>query len=64
MQLHYLEVVTPEVDATCATYAQLHGVTYGEPGAGLGNARPMALPGHDTFVIYIQGDIHHAPWQN
>lgn len=45
MQLHYLEIVTPEVDATCATYAQLHGVTFGAPEAGLGNARTATLEG-------------------
>ena len=26
MHIHYLEVVTTEVDAVCATYAQLYGV--------------------------------------
>jgi len=25
MQVHYLEIVTKDVDAVCATYAQLHG---------------------------------------
>ena len=44
MQLHYLEIVTPDVDATCAAYAQLHGVSFADPEAGLGNARTAALP--------------------
>jgi len=43
MQVHYLEIVTPEVDATCAALATLHGVTFGEPEAGLGNSRTAAL---------------------
>ena len=43
MQVHYLEVVTPEVDATCAALAKLHGVTFSEPEPGLGNARTAAL---------------------
>lgn len=42
MQIHYLEIVTPEVDATCAVYERLHGVSFGEPEAGLGNARTAA----------------------
>jgi predicted enzyme related to lactoylglutathione lyase len=43
MQVHYLEIVTPEVDATCAALAKLHGVTFGEPEPGLGNARTAEL---------------------
>lgn len=43
MKVQYLEIVTPDVDATCAAYAELHGVTFGPPDAGLGNARTAAL---------------------
>jgi len=113
MQIHYLEVVTKQVDAVCAAYAAGNGVRFGEPDTGLGNARtaalqgggmvgvrapmreteepvvrpywlvddieaalaaavkaggevahpPMEIPGHGTFAIYIQGDIHHGLWQ-
>jgi predicted enzyme related to lactoylglutathione lyase len=113
MQIYYLEIVTPEVDAVCAAYAAAHEVQFGQPDAGLGNARtaplpggglvgvraplrdteqpvvrpywlvndieaavaaavasggvvahpPMALPGHGTFAIYIQGGIDHGFWQ-
>jgi predicted enzyme related to lactoylglutathione lyase len=45
MQIHYLEIVTKEVDAVCAAYAAEHGVRFGEPDAGLGNARTAAFPG-------------------
>lgn len=45
MQVQYLEFVTPEVDAVCATYAQLYGVTFSEPVAELGGARTAELPG-------------------
>ncbi len=44
MKIHYLEIVTPDVDATCKTYEQLHGVTFGNPDANLGNARTAKLP--------------------
>lgn len=40
----YLEIVTPEVEATCQTYERLHGVKFGEPNARLGNARTARLP--------------------
>jgi predicted enzyme related to lactoylglutathione lyase len=113
MQVHYLEIVTNEVDAVCGTYARLHGVTFSAPEAGLGNARtaslpdggllgvrapmheteepvvrpyllvddveaaaraaveggaeiahpPMAIPGHGSFAIVIQGGIQHGLWQ-
>jgi len=45
MRIHYLEVVTKEVAAVCAAYAGAIGVQFGEPDAGLGNARTAALSG-------------------
>jgi uncharacterized protein len=45
MKIHYLEVVTKEADAVCAAYAAAHGVQFGVPVAGLGNARTAALLG-------------------
>ena len=44
MKIHYLEIVTRDVDGVCATYARLHGVEFSEPEAALGNARTAALP--------------------
>ncbi len=45
MRIHYLEIVTKEVDAVCAAYAAAHGVPFGAPDAALGNARTAALEG-------------------
>ena len=45
MQIHYLEIVTKEVDAVCAAYAAANGVQFGEPDPGLGNARTAQMPG-------------------
>ncbi len=58
MQVHYLEVVTPEVDATCAALEQLHGVRFSEPEAGLGNARTAALDGGG--LIGVRAPMHEA----
>ncbi len=58
MQVHYLEVVTPEVDATCAALAKLHGVTFSEPEAGLGNARTAALANGGR--IGVRAPMHEA----
>ena len=113
MRVHYLEIVTKNVDAVCAAYTAAHGATFGKPDAGLGHARtaalaggglvgvraplheteqpvirpywlvddiekalaasvasgavvahpPLEIPGHGTFAIYIQGDVHHGLWQ-
>ena len=43
--VQYLEVVTPDVDATCAAWEKLHGVSFGKPEAALGNARTATLKG-------------------
>ncbi len=43
--IQYLEIVTPDVNATCDALEQTHGVRFGEPDAGFGNARKAALEG-------------------
>lgn len=45
MKIHYLEIVTKDVDAVCASYASAHDVQFGEPDARLGNARTATLAG-------------------
>ncbi len=58
MQVHYLEIVTQEVDATCATYAQLHGVTFGEADPSLGNARTATLA--NGGMIGVRAPMHKS----
>lgn len=45
MQIHYLEIVTKDVDAVCAGYAAASAVEFGAPDPGLGNARTATLLG-------------------
>ncbi|MEM1104505.1 MAG: hydroxylase [Pseudomonadota bacterium] len=45
MQVHYLEIVTPNVEATCDILAAHHDVAFGEPVAVLGGARVANLQG-------------------
>ena len=45
MKIQYLEIVTKDVGAVCAAYATAHKVRFGEPVAGLGNARTATLVG-------------------
>jgi len=58
MQIHYLEIVTKEVDAGCAAYAAVNGVQVGKPNAGLGNARTAALPGGG--MLGVRAPMHDA----
>lgn len=58
MQLQYLEIVTPDVDAVCATYAKVHGLQFGEPEAALGGARTADLAGGGR--IGIRAPMHEA----
>ena len=58
MQIHYLEIVTKDVDATCTDYAQLHGVTFSESEADLGNARTAALA--NGGMIGVRAPMHES----
>jgi len=44
MPIHYLEIVTPDVDAVCAAWTAASGLKFGEPEAALGNARTAPSP--------------------
>ncbi|MFH1754806.1 MAG: hydroxylase [Candidatus Latescibacterota bacterium] len=58
MQIHYVEIVTKDVEAVCTAYAATNGVHFGEPDAGLGNARTTALPGGG--LIGVRAPMHEA----
>lgn len=58
MQIHYLEIVTNEVDAVCSGYAAAHGVEFSEPEAGLGNARTAKLPGDG--IVGVRAPMHET----
>ena len=51
MHVQYLEIVTPDVDAICAQYSKLHGVTFGVPDPNLGGARTAMLTGGGMLGI-------------
>lgn len=51
MQISYLEIVTPDVEAVCKTYSQLHGVTFGDGDPALGGARTTKLAGGGTLGV-------------
>ena len=43
--VHYLEIVTPDVEAACRLYAEVHGWRFEPMGPELGQAWVAALPG-------------------
>lgn len=45
MKIHYLEIVTADVDAVCAAYASANDVHFSDPVPELGNARTAPLTG-------------------
>ena len=61
MQVHYLEIVTPEVDSLCKQYSAVHGVTFGDPDASLGNARTAKVDGGGMIGIRAPMRADEAP---
>jgi predicted enzyme related to lactoylglutathione lyase len=43
MRVHYLEVVTTDVEAACKLYSAMHGVNFGDADANLEGARTAPL---------------------
>ena len=58
MTVQYLEIVTPDVDATCSALETLHGVTFGQPDTALGNARTATLNGGG--MIGVRAPMHEG----
>ena len=61
MLVQYLEIVTPDVDATCASLEKLHGVRFGEADAGLGYARTAALESGGLIGVRAPLAEHEEP---
>lgn len=58
MPIHYLEIVTRDVDGMCAVYAAANGLRFGETDAGLGGARTAALPGGG--LVGVRAPLHES----
>jgi predicted enzyme related to lactoylglutathione lyase len=56
MQIHYLEIVTTDVDASCGLYSAIHGVTFGDADPNLGGARTIKIP--NGGMIGIRAPMH------
>jgi predicted enzyme related to lactoylglutathione lyase len=58
MNIHYLEIVSRDVDGVCATYERLHGVEFSKPEPALGNARTATLP--NGRRVGVRAPMHEA----
>jgi len=61
MRVHYLEVVTSDVNAVCSTYERLHGLKFGPPDSTLGGARVAKNPGGGLLGIRAPMSDAEAP---
>jgi predicted enzyme related to lactoylglutathione lyase len=59
--IHYLEIVTRDVDSACALYEALHGLSFGPPDPDLGGARVAEWP--DGSLVGIRAPLaeHESP---
>ena len=58
MQIHYLEIVTPEVEATCAALSAQHQVVFSAPEPSFGGARTAQIEGGGR--IGVRAPMHEA----
>jgi len=58
LRVRYLEIVTPDRDATCELLEQVHGLSFGEPVPELGNARCAPLEGGGR--LGVRAPMHEA----
>jgi predicted enzyme related to lactoylglutathione lyase len=61
MAVHYLEIVTNDVDTLTALYQRIHGLSFGPPDADLGEAHVATRP--DGTLIGIRKPLaaHEEP---
>lgn len=55
MKVHYLEIVSRDVEAVCKAYETVHSVSFGEPNELLGGARTCTLA--DESIVGVRGPL-------
>ena len=58
LRVEYLEILTPEVEATCEALEALHGVTFSKPETVLGGSRTATLAGGGR--LGVRAPMHEA----
>lgn len=58
MKMHYLEIISIDVEAVCRAYEATHGVTFSEPDAMLGGARTITLA--DGSMVGVRAPLRKS----
>ena len=58
VRMHYLEIVSTDVDMVCSAYAAANDLQFGEPQAELGNARTARSD--DGCIVGVRAPMHDA----
>jgi len=55
MKVHYLEIVSHDVDGVCSAYEKAHSISFSEADELLGGARTCTLP--DGSIVGVRGPL-------
>lgn len=55
MKIHYLEIVSRDVDGVCRSYEAAHAVSFGDPDELLGGTRTCTLS--DGSIVGVRGPL-------
>lgn len=58
MKVHYLEIVSPDVDAVCLAYEAAHKTSFGAPDSALGGARTGVMV--DGSIVGVRGPLQDS----
>lgn len=58
MKIHYLEIVSDNIDAVCKAYKAVHGASFGAADPLLGGARTATLP--DGSIVGVRGPLSES----
>ncbi len=61
MTVQYLEIVTSDLEGTCAALEKLHGVSFGDPDPMIGNARTAMLDNGGRIGVRAPMAAHETP---
>lgn len=61
MSIHYLEIVSPDVDTLVALYERMHGLSFGAPDPELGQARVATRADGTLLGIRAPLAAHEQP---
>lgn len=61
MRIHYMEIVSSDVETQCAALEKVHGLSFGPPVADLGQARVAEAPDGSLVGVRAPLAAHESP---